>query len=254
MTKQNVPFFALAISYLGTITNLVTEAKSVIGLFAAFASLIASLYAIALTRERLRRLPRRRARSKSGLLRFLGSLLFVCLFAAILTGCSSPTADGKPTIASRLAALPARIIDAATTLVTSTTTNIVEQAVVTANETAARDPVTQQFATNVTYTTNFTLVTNITAIPKSVIVRTIDTAQTAAGLLPPPYGDAAAGGLAIASALLAAAVRRRNAMLKTVIHGVESSNQKEVKDTIATASRLQGTAEDLHALVKKLTA
>ena len=148
MTKQNVPFFALAISYVGTITNFVTEAKSFIGVFAALASLIASLYAIALTRERLKRLPRRRGRAKSGLLRFLGSLLFLSIFVSLAIGCSSPTGDGKPSIVARLAALPTQIVDAATTLVTSTTTNIVEQAVVTANETVTRDPLTQQFATN----------------------------------------------------------------------------------------------------------
>src|SRR5256885_472577 len=55
MTKQNVPFFALAISYLGTITNLMTEAKSIIGVCAAGASLVASLYAIAIARQRLKK-------------------------------------------------------------------------------------------------------------------------------------------------------------------------------------------------------
>jgi hypothetical protein len=107
MTKQNVPFFALIISYLGTITNLMTDAKSIIGVFAAGASLVASLYAIAIARQRLKnmqqqnpfgvrpqptRLKRRRAsrrgRSGSDRLRKFAALLFLSVCLSSTTGCS----------------------------------------------------------------------------------------------------------------------------------------------------------------------
>lgn len=106
MTKQNVPFFALVISYLGTITNLMTEAKSVIGVFAAGASLIASLYAIAIARQRLKamaknpfaakphpsrktsRRPSRRGQSDSDRLRKFIALFLVFVFFCLATGCS----------------------------------------------------------------------------------------------------------------------------------------------------------------------
>src|SRR5437763_576651 len=52
--KNSVPIFALLIGYLGAITKVLTEAKSVIGFFAAVASLTASLYAIALSHRRLK--------------------------------------------------------------------------------------------------------------------------------------------------------------------------------------------------------
>lgn len=106
MTKQNVPFFALAISYLGTITNLMTEAKSVIGVCAAGASLMASMYAIAIARQRLKnmqqqnpfaakpkppRLKRRRsarAHFRSSRLRKFAALLFLSVCFCSITGCS----------------------------------------------------------------------------------------------------------------------------------------------------------------------
>jgi hypothetical protein len=55
--KNNVPIFALLIGYLGAITNVMTEAKSVIGFFAAIASLVASIYAIAISHRRLKNIP-----------------------------------------------------------------------------------------------------------------------------------------------------------------------------------------------------
>jgi hypothetical protein len=55
--KNNVPILALLIGYAGAITNVVTEAKSVIGFFAAAASLVASLYAIAISHRRLKTMP-----------------------------------------------------------------------------------------------------------------------------------------------------------------------------------------------------
>jgi hypothetical protein len=52
------PIPALTVSYFGTITAYITEAKSVIGALAALASFIASCYAIAIAQKNLKRLNR----------------------------------------------------------------------------------------------------------------------------------------------------------------------------------------------------
>jgi hypothetical protein len=256
MNKPNIPILALVVGYLGAIMNFITEAKSVIGFLAAVVSLIASIYAVALARERLKRLRGRRLSPLKRLVRRLKKLsaqhfLLSTVIVLALSGCATQPGDSPLT---KLATIPSRVLDKAATFVTATTTNIVEQAIVTAHETVTLDSATQTLATNVSYTTNLTLITNITAIPKAVIVKSVDTAETAAGFLPPPYGEAAAAGLAIVSTLLAAAVQRRNAMLKTVVQAVEGSGNKAVKENIAMASRIHGTAQEIHTLVKKLTA
>lgn len=261
--KNNVPVFALAISFLGTITNFVTEAKSLVGLFAAIASLIASLYAVALTRERLKKLRGRSHRSLRSKLKklFRGSSARAARTSMALwlipllcfTGCATNDSNSTSNIFKNIAKFPARILDKTAELVTATTTNVIEHAVITATETVTQDPFTLLLATNTMFQTNVTLVTNITAVPRGAIAKGIDAAETASTFLPPPYGEAAAGALALITAGLAAAVRRRNAMLKTVIQGVEGSANKEVKETIAGTSRLNGTAEELHKLVKQIT-
>ena len=78
--KNNVPFFALIIGYAGALANLLADAKSLIGACAALASLAASLYAIAISHQRLKRLRRGRRlfpswRSLRSRLRRLGFLL-----------------------------------------------------------------------------------------------------------------------------------------------------------------------------------
>lgn len=110
MTKQNIPILALLVGYAGAITNILTEAKSIIGAFAALASLVASLYAIAISHQRLKAMARnpfaasgKRSRtsrspsrpSRSSRLRKFGAraartfVLFVCFCA--LTGCAHKT-------------------------------------------------------------------------------------------------------------------------------------------------------------------
>jgi hypothetical protein len=63
--KNNVPILALLIGYAGAITNILTEAKSVIGFFTAIASLIASIYAIAISHQRLKAMARNRFAAKT---------------------------------------------------------------------------------------------------------------------------------------------------------------------------------------------
>ena len=50
----------LAIGYIGAITNLLTDAKSLFGALAALASFIASCYAIAIARKKLKQIPSRK--------------------------------------------------------------------------------------------------------------------------------------------------------------------------------------------------
>jgi hypothetical protein len=103
--KNNVPIFALLIGYLGAITNVMTETKSVIGFFAAIASLVASIYAIVISHRRLKgmrpqnpfaakplRLRRRRPSRLKKLARRAASALalFLCVFA--FAGCAHKTA------------------------------------------------------------------------------------------------------------------------------------------------------------------
>ena len=58
MNKLNT---LLAVSYLGAITNLMTDAKSLFGALAALASFIASCYAIAIARKKLKQIPSRKS-------------------------------------------------------------------------------------------------------------------------------------------------------------------------------------------------
>jgi hypothetical protein len=101
--KNNVPILAFLIGYAGAITNVVTEAKSVIGFFAAAASLVASLYAIAISHRRLRTMKpqnpfaprpqplrlRRRRPSRVKKLAARAARTFILLVAlGAITGCS----------------------------------------------------------------------------------------------------------------------------------------------------------------------
>jgi hypothetical protein len=229
----------LAVSILGTITNLMAEAKSVFGALAALASLIASCYAIAIARANLRK-AKRDTNDKTP------EIFPAIIVAAILipTGCQ--TAPGSPNPL-------ARGLDHAALALTATTTNVSAHEVVIANEVIALNPITGQLTTNINYTTNLTLLTNITAVARPILSRTVTTGEAASTLLPPPYGEAAAACFALSSGLLTWAVRRRNAMLKTVIQGVEASGNDDTKKTISDLSKLVGVAGDLHALVKKHT-
>jgi hypothetical protein len=104
--KNNVPILALLIGYLGAVANFMTEAKSAFGAFAALASFIASLYAIAIARQRLKNAERnpfakrprasravRRSSRRSRLkkIRKLSpqSLVLITLIACAMTGCST---------------------------------------------------------------------------------------------------------------------------------------------------------------------
>ena len=97
--KNNVPVFALVIGYVGALANALTEAKSIIGAFAALASLVASLYAIAISHQRLKSMPRNpfaakpaRARKRSRLKKSVGraarTFVFFAIFCSIC-GCST---------------------------------------------------------------------------------------------------------------------------------------------------------------------
>jgi hypothetical protein len=257
----------LAIGYLGAITNLMTDAKSLFGALAAMASFIASCYAIAIARKKLKQIPSRKPSRSSRTSRLKIRRLSVLAFSlqplalafalATLSACSTNSNSGPRTQSSnlfaRLAQFPATILDSAAKLVTTTTTNVIEQAVVTATDVVTQDSQTFILTTNTTLITNYTLVTNISAEVKPAAEKSIAIANTASTFLPPPYGELAAGILALATAGLTAAVRRRNAMLKTVIDGVEKAGVPAVKEEISTASMRDGTAPDLHALVKQIT-
>jgi hypothetical protein len=258
----------LAIGYLGAITNLMTDAKSLFGPLAALASFIASCYAIPIARKKLKNLEKdttiREANDIDGHLNSGGlgkptsrqndstTLPAVLLCTLIFAhGCATDR-KGKSPIA-KIADLPATILDSAAKLVTTTTTNVVEQAVITQDSGLPENSGLSTQHSELRYVTNFTLVTNMTAITKPAAEKPIAIADTAATFLPPPYGEIAAGILALATAGLTAAVRRRNAMLKTVIDGVERAGVPAVKEEISTASMRDGTAPALHALVQQLT-
>jgi hypothetical protein len=248
--RLTMPLF-LAISWLGTIVNFATEAKSVFGALAALASLVASSYAIAIARTNLRKakLEEKKASEQS---HHIVPAIF--LFAALAaSGCASAGNPPGSSPLAKLAALPTKLLDSAARLVTTTTTNVVEQAVVTATDVVTQDTATLLFTTNTTLHTNLTLVTNITAIARPAIDKTVEVAQTVSGFLPPPYGEAAAGAFALISGLLAAAVKRRNAQLSTVIQGVEKSGNADTKKAIADLAQIKGVYESLHAFVKKQT-
>ena len=103
--KNNVPIFALVIGYVGALANALTEAKSIIGAFAAFASLIASIYAIAISHQRLKAMARnpfaakprssqktsrRPSRSsRSSRLRKVVSLFVISVLFCSICGCST---------------------------------------------------------------------------------------------------------------------------------------------------------------------
>lgn len=54
MNHKNILFGSLTVSWLGTLANFAAEAKSILGAMAALASVVASCYAIAASRKRLR--------------------------------------------------------------------------------------------------------------------------------------------------------------------------------------------------------
>ena len=54
MNNKTVLFGSLIVSWMGTVANLAADAKSILGALAALASLIASCYAIAAARKKLR--------------------------------------------------------------------------------------------------------------------------------------------------------------------------------------------------------
>jgi hypothetical protein len=191
---------------------------------------------------------------KSSVLTARSQLIAHCslLIAAIcLAACS--TNETPRTTLTRIATFPARVLDKTAELVTVTTTNIVEQAIITSTDVVTQDSATLLLVTNTTLQTNFTLVTNITAEIKPAIAKGAATAEAVTGFLPPPYGELAAGILALATAGLTAAIKRRNAMLKTVITGVEKEGNKDVKMQIDAEAHAVGIAQDLHSLVKKFT-
>lgn len=260
LMKNNLPIHALTISYLGAITTFLTDAKSLFGAMAAMASFVASCYAIAIASRRLKKLrgarrrpyPRRSflsaVKKRLASVRSVFSVLILVLF---LTGCSTSGHQPGQSVFNRIVEFPGRLLDSAATLVTTTITNVVEQPVVS-TEIPTHAP-SDSNSVHSPQSSQLRIVTNIVAVPNATIARTINTAEAASGFLPPPYGEVAAGGLALVSALLAAAVRRRNAMLKTVIRGVENAGQGDVKESVFTESLLNGNSRDLHALVKQVT-
>jgi hypothetical protein len=168
-----------------------------------------------------------------------------------LTACS--TNETPRATLTRIATFPARVLDKTAELVTVTTTNIVEQAIITSTDVVTQDPATLLLITNTTLQTNFTLVTNITAEIKPAITKTVTTAETVTGFVPPPWGEAAGVIFAGISGFLTWAVRRRNAMLKSVVDGVERAGLPAVKEEISAASMRDGTAPEIHEFVKKIT-
>ena len=284
MNKVN--FFAIT-GAAGTIASYLANANEILRSLAAIASIIASCFAILLARRKLSDLGRnpappsseasakedRRGDILSIILAFSLQPLALAFAIATLTGCAIPPnsvhSPQSSKLIHRLAQFPAQILDSAAKLVTTTTTNIVEQAIITPAEAVASiwDPNSVSSVTSVVktesdstprtsqlrYVTNYTLVTNIIATAKPALTKSAEVADTAAGFLPPPYGELAAGILALATAGLTAAVKRRNAMLKTVITGVEEAGQKTVKERINAEAKQNGIAPALHALVKQLT-
>lgn len=210
----------LATSWVGTLVNLASDAKTILGAIAALFSVIASGYAIALARRNLRKAERDDFRSRLGAIAILCALCF-------FQGCTlAPDTSGRTT-AQRIAAWPSYADAALTTL----QTNIVEEVI----------------------GTNVVLTTNIVAVPKAALARSIQTGQAISGFLPPPIGEVSAGVLGLISLLTANAVRRRNAVLRSVILGVEKGGTKEVKEEIARQAGLHNTLRDLHVLVEKHT-
>lgn len=250
---NKVSFFAIT-GAAGTIASYLANANEFLRSLAAIASIIASCSAILLARANLKKTrhdqAERENRSNRGneiltLLLPMLSLISLIPLAACSTSDKSPLA--------RLAKFPAAILDKAATLVTTTTTNLIEQAVVTTTDAVMQDPLTFILSTNTTLTTNYALVTTITATTKPALTKATEIGETAATFLPPPYGEIAAGIFGLASVGLTAAVRRRNAMLKTVIRGVEKEGNKDVKMQIDAEAHAAGVAEELHSLVNNIT-
>jgi hypothetical protein len=229
---MNKVAWGLTASWLGTIASFATDAKSILGLLAALASCIASCYVAALARKNfLRNEPPKptKPKRKDGPLCLAIALLCLCILAQ---GCT--------------------VLDAAARAVTTTTTNVIEQAQVSTHQIVRLSP-TRQPETNFILVTNLVAVTNIEAAVKPAITRTIETSTGLAGIIPPPYGEAAAAGFAIVSILLHGAVKRRNKQLQTIIQGVENSGSVETKKEIRDLSLLTGIAPEIHQLVKKHT-
>ena len=54
MNSKVVLLGSLTVSWLGTAANLAAEAKSILGAFAALASMVASCYAVAIARQKFK--------------------------------------------------------------------------------------------------------------------------------------------------------------------------------------------------------
>jgi hypothetical protein len=197
-------------------------------------------------------------------LTFILSLAFL-----IFTGCESTSNIGGA-LGSVISA-PGKILDSGAKALTQVTTNVTEAAVatthnvVTATEKVSTDPVTLVTTTNVVTvtnavtTTNIVFTTNLVAVPREQIAAGVDGAKTVSAWLPPNISGPLDVGLAALSGLLTLAVQRRNKMLAATVSGVETATKlptitaDSVKSAIGDASKLAGVADDLHAVVKKVT-
>jgi hypothetical protein len=192
------------------------------------------------------------------------ALILAITSVVFLTGCNT---DGNPVshALGNVISAPSKFLDFGAKTLTEVVTNVTPQTVVTSREVVTPKEIVTATGTNTVNFTNYVNVTNtfnvtnLTAVPKEVLTTTANTGQMISGFLPAPYGEIGTlifGGL---SALTAAAAKRRQKVLNATVLGVEAATKQptltadSLKDAISDASKLAGVADDLHAVVKKLT-
>lgn len=176
--------------------------------------------------------------------------LLSLLALVLLTGCATDGQNGFKLIGS----FPGKVLDKAAEAVTKTTTNVVETAVVTANQVVSQNPVTQILETNSVLSTNWVFKTNFVVEAKPSLQAVTHTGSSVSGWLPPPYGEVIGGAFGLLSAGLTWLVRRRGKMLNATIKGIEmASATVPVKESVEIEAIRDGVISDLHALVKKVT-
>lgn len=103
--------------------------------------------------------------------------------------------------------------------------------------------------------------TNTTLVPKPAITDALNTANTVAGVLPPPYGDILSGVLALGLGALTLYSRSRNNQLTTqlntsqqvvqaVVSGVEAVGHPDTKAAIQNAAVAAGVQSALDPIVQ----
>lgn len=161
----------------------------------------------------------------------------------------------SPEKAAGVAGFPSRIIGGVVNAVTVPVTNIVAQAVVTTETIVSKEPFTELLMTNSVSVTNFVYSTNVSADVRPAIQKPVQVAQAVAPFIPPPFGEIVTAGLGFLAFGLNAARKKRERMLAATIQGIELANGNEgVKASVSNEARDAGVWNDLHAIVKRLTA